>query len=357
MRADDIKLETNSIILYGAGYAGLHFSELLLYAKIKPICFYDKDHNKQGKMWHGIEIRNLELERQIDEDALIVVCMFKKDELFKTITQQLKEKGFKKVIHMQEIQVNKQYQYLFENQNLILYVDKKKIFENQDKINDVRSQLEDDGKRTYDEVFNYINNGFNSHIDSFPIEEQYWAYDLFTQNEGEVVFDCGAFDGMVMREFLKRNNNFEMYYAFEPDKANANKILIGNDSSRIRVIERALSNKKECLFMRNYMNMNSVIINEGDFNVESMCLDDMNAIPTFIKIDVEGYEEKVLEGGRKIIEACRPIIACAMYHSVEQLWNVPQMIIKMTNNYVYSIRSYMNLYETVFYAIPKERKR
>lgn len=354
MLTDVIKLETDSIILYGAGYVGLHFCDMLLNAKIKPICFYDRDCNKQGKIWNGIEIRNLELETQIDENALVVVCLLRNDELFFTIVKQLKIKGFHKIIHMQEIQVNKQYQYLFENQNLILFADKSKIVQNHNKIDNVRNLLEDEGKRIYDQIFNYIDSDFRSHIDSFPIEEQYWAYDLFTKNEEEVVFDCGAFDGTVMREFLKRNSTFKMYYAFEPDKANADRILNGE---KISVIQKALSNKRESLSMRNYMNMNSVIINNGDFYVESMRLDEMSVKPTFIKIDVEGYEEKVLEGSRGMIGICRPIVACAIYHSVEQLWNIPQMIMEMTDDYVYLIRSYMNLYETIFYAIPKERKR
>lgn len=355
MLEKDIKLETDSIVLYGAGYAGLHFCELLIESDIWPICFLDRDKNKCGREWKGIEILNLEGKSSIDRNVLIIVCLLKKDSVFKDIMEQLRRKGFYRIVHMSEIQVNKKYEGLFKNQNLILYADKGKIAQNYNKIRQIRELLEDEGKRTYDEIFRYIDSDFQSCIHSFPLEEQYWAYDLFTKNEKEVVFDCGAFDGTVMKEFIKRNNIYKAYYAFEPDRANADRILKRREP-RVFVIQKALSDKNECVSMRNYMNMNSVIIKHGDFNVESMKIDDLEIIPTFIKIDVEGYEEKVLQGGGKTIENSRPIIACAMYHSVDQLWNIPQMIIDMTENYIYSVRSYMNLYETVFYAIPEERK-
>lgn len=358
MLAGKHKLERNSIILYGAGYAGLHFCDLLLQVGIKPVMFYDADIKKQGKTWNNIEIRNLDTEKYVDRNALVIVCMLRKDELYITITKQLKEKGFDKLIHMQDVQTDHEYSYLFKNQNLILHADKNIIEKNRDKIKDVRCALENEGKKIYDEIFAHINSDFSEPINSLPIEEQYWAYDLFTKNKQEIVFDCGAFDGTVMHEFIKKNSNYRAYYAFEPDKANADRIPDKKEKN-INVICKALSNSDhEIVSMRNYMNMNSVIVDDGDFEVECMCLDDMKVVPTFIKIDVEGYEEKVIEGGRKLIKSGRPVIACAMYHSIEQLWNVPKMIMEMTSiNYSYYVRSYMNLYETIFYAIPNERKR
>lgn len=42
--------------------------------------------------------------------------------------------------------------------------------------------------------------------------------------------------------------------------------------------------------------------------VQQTTLDDLNAIPAVIKIDVEGYEEYVLRGGLKTIEKYKPVI-------------------------------------------------
>ena len=41
-------LKSTNIIIYGAGYCGLMFSDLLIENGIIPECFYDADIKKQG---------------------------------------------------------------------------------------------------------------------------------------------------------------------------------------------------------------------------------------------------------------------------------------------------------------------
>jgi len=347
-------LRTEKIILYGAGYAGLHFCELLKDVGISPTFFLDGDRRKEGKYWRGIEIKNFSAELEISADTLVIVCLLSKDKVYEDIVQRLKLLGVNRVVHMQEIQKDEKYKWLFRNQNLILYADPHKIMEYQIEYDKVMIKLEKDSAEIYRSILGYLLNGFEGKIDSRPIEEQYWAYDLFYKNRKEIVFDCGAYNGAVLDFFINQNEEFGHYYAFEPDKRNA-EIIENKNRKNVTVIKKALSNKKELLLMRNYMDMNSVILPNGDFQIESMRLDEMGVLPTFIKIDVEGYEEKTLLGAERILSRGRPIIACAMYHSLEQLWKVPQLIYEMTTDYVYCIRSYMNIYETIFYAIPKER--
>lgn len=76
---------------------------------------------------------------------------------------------------------------------------------------------------------------------------------------------------------------------------------------------------------------------------------------TFIKMDVEGSEQKALEGAKKIITKNRPILAICIYHSDSDMINVPDWIIENCPNYKYYVRQHTPFWnETVFYAVPCE---
>lgn len=349
-----IDLKNNSIILYGAGYAGLHFCELLIKGGIHPLYFLDKDKNKKGKYWIGIEVKLFDQNISLPPDALVIVCLLSTGSIYDKIVQSLQAIGVKNIIHMQEIQVDSNYGWLFKKQNLLLSVDKNKFYEYEKEFYNIQRYLEPKSKNLYISILNYILNDFKGMIYSRPINEQYWAYDIFSKNKNEIVLDCGAFDGTVMQYFLQQNSAFNHYYAIEPDFENVKRIKKKACDS-ITIIQNAVSDKNEVLKMRNYMNMNSVVVSDGDFEVAALTLDEICQNPTFIKIDVEGFEEKALLGANHILKKSRPIIACAMYHSLEQFWKIPKIIINSTYNYKYFIRSYMNVHETVFYAVPLER--
>ena len=130
------------------------------------------------------------------------------------------------------------------------------------------------------------------------------------------------------------------------------------NDERVKIILKALSDKKEHLYIKNYLNENSVISSNG-CSVEAITLDEISELykinPTFIKVDVEGYEEKLLNGACRIIEKSKPIIAVAIYHKYDDLWKIPLKINAFLPKHKLFLRSYMNVNETVLYAIPEER--
>lgn len=73
---------------------------------------------------------------------------------------------------------------------------------------------------------------------------------------------------------------------------------------------------------------------------------------SFIKMDIEGAEYKAIRGAAKLIERCKPKLAISIYHKVEDIWELPELILKICPDY----RLYMRHYsiaqaETVLYAI------
>lgn len=75
----------------------------------------------------------------------------------------------------------------------------------------------------------------------------------------------------------------------------------------------------------------------------------------FIKMDIEGAERKALSGGMKIIRRDRPILAISIYHSLDDIVEIPEMLMNELNDYGFFIRKHANTYaEAILYAVPKE---
>ena len=67
---------------------------------------------------------------------------------------------------------------------------------------------------------------------------------------------------------------------------------------------------------------------DGNVELQTKTLDKVmkDKRVSFIKMDVEGYEEKCLLGVRSNISKQFPILAVSVYHKREDIWKLPQMI-------------------------------
>ncbi len=349
-------LYENKIIIYGAGFCGLAFSDMLLNIKITPKVFFDTNITKQVKNFNNI---NVSLPYMChDKNTIVIICLLNTS-FYSEIEEKLLSLGYERIANIYELT---EIEELFINQPLIFYVNQNWKEINMDNISKVISSLSDKKSvDTYKGIIDFICKDYNVNIDSYPMVEQYFAYDVYKKSDDEVFVDCGAFRGDILKIFMKNNENrYKRYIAIEPDPDNYNRIyqLQETQNKDVRIIEEALSDKEELLKMKNYMNENSVICDRG-FEVHACTLDSIclkyNIEPTFIKIDVEGYEEKLLNGAYEIISMYKPIIAIAIYHKCDDLWKLPLKIKSMLPNHRLFIRSYMNVNETVLYVVPEER--
>ena len=72
---------------------------------------------------------------------------------------------------------------------------------------------------------------------------------------------------------------------------------------------------------------------------------------TFIKMDIEGAEEKALLGARHIITEQKPKLAICVYHKPEDIIELPALILEMRPDYKIAFRHYsLRGTETVMYA-------
>lgn len=359
-----IKNNNKKIIIYGAGYCGLLIMRLLQDINIKPISFIDSNESKQGKNLDGIPVMAPIMDNKIcPEDALVLVCLFSKEN-YKNIKINLVNSGFKYVQHILKYKWDKE---LFKNQLLMISPNFDLFRKNTKNIQKVYNMLEDkESRSTLKDILKFVLMDNHINLINLPIREQYFAYDIFKHSEDEVFFDCGAHSGYVMDVFLQKNNMcFQKYICYEPDPINVEEIVQKKSgyskeiANKIEIHNVALSDGKEKVYLKNFNHMNSVIVSDGDIEADTILLDEHidKFVPTFIKIDVEGFEMKLLAGAMQMIKRYQPIVAVAIYHKESDLWQIPFFLKRILPNHKFFIRSYMNYMETILYAVPVKRVR
>ena len=101
-------------------------------------------------------------------------------------------------------------------------------------------------------------------------------------------------------------------------------------------------------------NSDSRINNEVGKKVNVVKLDEVinGTKVDYIKMDLEGYEEKALIGASEIIKVYKPILAVSIYHKRWDIFRIPEFILELNANYKFYLRHYGSSFaETVLYAI------
>jgi FkbM family methyltransferase len=197
------------------------------------------------------------------------------------------------------------------------------------------------------------------------VGEQYFPRDLFPLLKNEVFVDGGAFDGDTIRQFLRHTRmDFGGVIAFEPDRANFEKLtqyvlsLDDHVGERIALYPLALGSQKGRVCFDAAGTIQSAIKAEGGSMIEVAALDDMleGSEPTYIKLDIEGYEPEALAGARKTLSERCPVVGVSAYHHFDHLWKIPLFLSSLTDQYSYHLRPYARPpWELICYAVPENR--
>lgn len=179
-----------------------------------------------------------------------------------------------------------------------------------------------------------------------------------TSDDGAFV-DIGSFDGKDSLTYLRWNNNqTAKIYAFEADMRNY-EVCQRNLGAypNLELFHIALSDVEEELCFGGEGEM-AHLGAAGDCVIRTQLLDDIISEEKigFIKMDVEGHEEKVINGAKKIISSQHPLLAISIYHKKADIWRIPKLVLSLNRNYCFYMRHYgATSGDTVLYAIDKSK--
>lgn len=193
-------------------------------------------------------------------------------------------------------------------------------------------------------------------------DEQYFIPEVkkainFSMN----IIDAGAYRGELEQSLKNNNLNFEKWYCFEADEKNYAILLEQSrkDESNVRqiCINKGLWSSSGKLFFEEGGTASRIVPYETNKTIEVVSIDDYIGEEkcNFIKMDIEGAEFPALLGAINLIRRERPILAISIYHSLEDLWKIPQYLMSELDNYRYCVRHHSLIFsETVLYGIPNE---
>lgn len=240
-----------------------------------------------------------------------------------------------------------------------------KAMEQKDILNDLGDSLADDLSR--DILVGFLNariSGRPDYVTKYCSPQQYFPCDLMHLSGAEVVYDCGAYCGDTLNDFLSASEgSFHKYIAIEPEAENVIRLtnmvhdLCSLGNCRIEIIPKGLWDFEGVLKINSKGTCAS--ISDASFGkpVDVTTLDLLRnrqeSACTLLKMDIEGAEMKALKGGEQMIRADRPKLAINVCHRPDDLMTIPQFIKAICPDYKFYLRHHHFEFaaEMVLYAL------
>ncbi|HNW26431.1 MAG TPA: FkbM family methyltransferase [Candidatus Gastranaerophilaceae bacterium] len=348
--------QSSKIAIYGAGEAGLCVKNYIENSRSDLKIVYFFDEKIKGKI-NEIEIKHIkDIQKFANSFDFIIPASFSNSFLMESI---LKHYGIQNCIRLNEIpKTNNE----FKN--------------NEPRLNIVKNILHsEESKKIFELVFNaYINsnNGVylfeylkNFNEQKFHSKGQY--FDFIVHEKIKTVISGGAAEAYTTTAFLNSFNNLKKIYAFEPIyqsfKIEQNDLFLKN-SGKVEIIEKGLFDKSTVtnfLLNKASSRISQHFPSELTQEIEIVSIDEFVKQKNiekvdFIKMDIEGAELMALKGAKETLKKHRPQLAICIYHSYDDLFEIPIYLDGLLEKYKFEVYHYSpntNL-ETVLYAIPKE---
>lgn len=196
-----------------------------------------------------------------------------------------------------------------------------------------------------------------------PINEYFSTYadsSTFQLGQREHFCDGGAFQGPIVHKFLEASRyHYESITAFEPDHINFQKLEDIASTAPLplhnfKAIQKAISNEHATLRFEQTGTVSSHVSPNGRTCVATTRLDDELEKLTLLKLDIEGFEARALEGASHLIRTQRPRMAICVYHYAQDLLDIVKQLDTLTDGYHLRLRQHSpgHYYDLVLYASP-----
>lgn len=301
--------------------------------------------------WNNLPIIQIS---DIPKDARILNCS---DGKTQTIQKKLSQKNIKNIdyFYFRKKSQNSNLPEIYFCENFSSEYKK-----NNHEFQWLAEQLDDaESKRVLEKLCAFKDSYDMTHLDGFKdLEDKQYFEDFLEFDAADTHFlDIGCFDGFTSLMFAERYPNYRAITAFEPDYnnfINCEKNL--SQLSQTECLNIGLGDTEGEAFIEVAGSASAISDSGNGQKITVKRLDDLELDrPNFIKMDVEGFEDKILAGAENIIKETHPVLAIAAYHSPNQLWEIARQVLNIRQDYTVKIRHYTEIvYETILFFLPKK---
>lgn len=357
----------DDIVLFGAGGLGRRTLAGLRSAGLEPRAFSDNRRELWGSTIDGLEVLSPEdAVARLGSSAAFVVTIWGAGSTHRLAhsVAQLEELGCRIVLPVSWLS------WRFEEKLLPFYALDlpSRLLEQKAAVRHGFELLADEqSRREYVSQVRWRLSGDPSCL-AHPVPgSQYLVTDVAAALEGDVVLDCGAFDGDTLRSWIaERGASFERYLAMEPDPISRRRLesylttLPDAVADRVEVLAYSVGGFSGSATFSASGSLSSSLGDGDGVTVECITFDDLSeqlvATPTFVKVDIEGAELDALGGGRRFFAARQPMVAIAAYHRQDHLWRVPAAMAELCPEHSIFLRPHNEEgWDLICYAVPSER--
>lgn len=352
---DYLRQTDKKIVLYGMGDGAEKIKSVLDEIGAETADIMASDEFVRGHSFLGYRVKKLsEIERLYGDDFLILVCFGSQ---LPDVMEHIYSIAEKHELYAPNVPVVGGGLFTLDYAK-----------EHRSELEKVYSMLADEQSRlVFENVIRYKLSGRLDYLRACesPKEEM---YDLLKIGTEETYVDLGAYNGDTIVDFLNETGmHFRKIYAMEPDHKNYIKLkrrlyMIG--SGLLEAYNTGAWDTETTMTFSLRSGRSSKVdepvparaANPARYReITMMSVDHMlqGDIATFIKYDVEGSEQKAIEGARQTISANRPKLSVALYHRNEDMFAIPMQLAGLNKKYRFYMRHhpYIPDWDTNLYCI------
>lgn len=346
--------EEKRICIFGGGALGKQIGEWLLKTGIMPSYFCDNDENMANLLLNGRIPYISFQELQIIKDSVYIIVAVGNRASNDTINKQLCMFPY---VWQNPLGITVYWSQVFntskrEFSEMAADVCIRRYYEEEYSVQLFQKLLR---LRMQHEITDYDTDT----LEGFCSEKQYIARDLIDYTILGTYVDCGAFTGDSLDEFIKLGTCAE-YYLFEMDEVLRCQLeehvgAFDKDlQSRVYIYPYGVGEKQGKVYYTSDLTGGSKVADLEEHEAEIISLDEVcfRKKIDFIKMDIEGMEEKALIGAKNLILRDHPVLAISAYHNLAQFVRIPILIRELFPGYKLYLRHYKyTIDDTVCYAV------
>lgn len=341
---DYLKETPLPIALYGMGNGTDMIIEKLSSIGVTPAEIFASDEFVRGHSFRGYKVVKYSDVCEKYDDFVIVVCFAMHDE---AMLEKIRRMADEHPLFAPNVPIVDDGIFTREF-----------IEEHDAEFDEAYSLLSDDfSRQSFIDILNFKVSGKVEYLFSCEKKKEEIYSEYLKLNENEIFMDLGAYDGDTVREFLAATDGkYEKIIAVEADEKNYRKLT---DKTRevknIQTHNLAVWDKKEILFFEKKKGRNSKLSSSGKVEVQADSVDNIlnGEKITVLKMDIEGSEEKALEGARNTIMAHKPKLYVCAYHRNDDMFRLPLKINEICKGYKFYFchHPYIPAWESNFYCV------